>query len=163
MLPYIAANILSLAALRVAFRSLSLIGTECLPGKKRSGEKKMTSTNNPPPTAPWPYPTTPLTVLGGAEVEADGDNQTCVCGNDSFSFDWMAADRTGRITFEGAGSSDGDECTVCPVCGRVYRNADLVDATGDRLAPALAQYDTTAPAFLAALRRYNRDAYEDQQ
>ena len=105
----------------------------------------------------WPYPT--RTVRGSAQVDSDGENQTCACGNDSRSEDWRHADRTGRLSFDASGSFDPAEFTVCPVCGRVYSNAQLFDAT-DEGVPASARYDVHSRPFMTALAQYNREAYE---
>ena len=95
----------------------------------------------------WPYPT--VRVDGIATVDEDGENQVCACGNDSATQDWRSADRHGRLTF------DPDEFAVCPVCGRVYRNAALFQGA----AAAVARYEITSAEFTAALRRYDHDAY----
>ena len=104
----------------------------------------------------WPYPTVP--VDGTASIDDDGENQTCACGNDSWTQDWRHADSHGRLTFEAAGSSDPDEFAVCPVCGRVYPNRALF-VGGDDVA-AVTRYDTSSTAFTVALAGYDRDAYE---
>lgn len=44
---------------------------------------------------------------------------------------------------------------MCPVCGRVYRNAALFQGA----AAAVARYEITSAEFTAALRRYDHDAY----
>lgn len=102
----------------------------------------------------WPYPT--VSVDGRATVDDDGENQTCECGNDSWTQDWRHADRDGRLSFEAAGSSDPDEFAVCPVCGRVYPNAALFV---DGVVPAIVRYETSSSSFVAALQRYDHDAY----
>jgi hypothetical protein len=106
----------------------------------------------------WPYRT--VDVDGSASVDADGENQTCACGNDSATQDWRAANQQGHLTFEASGSSDPAEHAVCPVCGRVYLNADLF--ADDRCAEAVARYDTADPRFVAALVHYDHDAYGSQ-
>ncbi|AXH37484.1 hypothetical protein DVJ78_18070 (plasmid) [Humibacter sp. BT305] len=90
-----------------------------------------------------------------AVVDVDGENQTCACGNDTYAADWYAADTTGAVTFCCSASTNPDEHTLCPACGRLYRNADLFTGT----ATAIARYDTHSPAYLAALEQYERDAY----
>lgn len=105
----------------------------------------------------WPYPT--RAARGSAQVDDDGENQRCACGNDSHSEDWRHADRTGRLTFDASGSSDPAEFAVCPECGRIYSNAQLFDPI-DGKAPATARYDVNARAFRTALAQYNRAAYE---
>lgn len=92
---------------------------------------------------------------GCAAVDVDGENQTCACGNDTYAADWYAADSTGAVTFWCSASTNPDEHTLCPVCGRLYRNADLFADN----ATAVARYDTHSPAYLAALEQYERDAY----
>ncbi|ARJ07639.1 hypothetical protein GCM10010988_40430 [Cnuibacter physcomitrellae] len=94
-------------------------------------------------------------VDGIAVADVDGENQTCACGNDSYAADWYAADSEGAITFDSSGSTNPDEHTLCPACGRLYRNTDLFTGT----AAAVARYDTHSPAYLAALEQYERDAY----
>lgn len=89
-------------------------------------------------------------------VDEDGENQVCACGNDSATQDWRSADRHGRLTFDAAGSSDPDEFAVCPVCGRVYPNAALFRVVA---VAAVARYEVTSAEFIAALRRYDQDAY----
>lgn len=101
----------------------------------------------------WPYPTVP--VDGIATVDEDGENQVCACGNDSATQDWRSADRHGCLTFDAAGSSDPNEFAVCPVCGRVYPNAALFRGA----AAAVARYEITSAKFVAALQRYDHDAY----
>lgn len=112
-----------------------------------------------PESQAWtpPYPTV-ADVDGHATVENDGDNQICECGNNTYSEDWVAADRNGQMSADSAGSSDPDEFTICPECGRVYTNADLFDAM-DTPAPAFARLDTRSAAFIAALEIYNREEY----
>lgn len=102
----------------------------------------------------WPYPT--VRVDGIATVDEDGENQVCACGNDSAAQDWRNADRYGRLTFDAAGSSDPGEFAVCPVCGRVYPNAVLFRGAA---VEAVARYEITSAEFIAALRRYDHDAY----
>lgn len=108
------------------------------------------------PSNGWPYPTVPFD--GFATVDEEGENQTCECGNDSWTTDWSHADRTGRLTFDATASSDPAEYAVCPECGRVYSNEDLFEPL-DGKAPAIARYDTASTAFIADLRRYNHDTY----
>lgn len=105
----------------------------------------------------WPYPT--RSVRGSAQVDSDGENQTCACGNDSHSEDWRHADRTGRLSFDASGSSDPAEYAVCPVCGRVYSNAELFNPV-DGEVPATARYVVHSRPFMAALAQYNREAYK---
>lgn len=106
------------------------------------------------------YPTAPVSPGDTATVALEGELQECVCGNHTRADDWAAADRNGVITFAAAGSANEDDHAVCPSCGRVYRNADLFLA--DLIpAAAVARYDTTSPEFVAAIARYNRDAYGD--
>ena len=102
----------------------------------------------------WPYPT--VDVDGSAVVDEEGENQSCACGNDSWTQDWRAADREGRLSFDAAGSSDAEEFAVCPVCGRVYPNGALFYGEA---AVAVARYDTGSAAFVAALARYDGEAY----
>ncbi|WP_202567693.1 hypothetical protein [Agreia sp. COWG] len=109
----------------------------------------------------WPYPTTASVTRGGSTVAADGENQTCVCGNDSQSTDWAAGDASGNITFLASGSADADDHAICPDCGRVYQNRDLFAAAEEQPASAVTQYDIRSAFFIAALRRYNNDAYGD--
>ncbi|MGA6128936.1 MULTISPECIES: hypothetical protein [unclassified Microbacterium] len=101
----------------------------------------------------WPYPT--VRVDGTATVDEEGENQVCACGNDSWTQDWRSADRHGRLAFDTAGSADPDEFAVCPVCGRVYPNAALFHGA----AAAVARYEITSAEFIAALQRYDHDAY----
>lgn len=103
---------------------------------------------------PWPYPTVPADGLAWTDV--DGEDQVCECGNSSLSYDWRAADSTGRLSANSAGSSDPSEYAVCPLCGRVYSNEALF--TGSP-APAIARYDTSSIEFTIARRAYEKDAY----
>lgn len=105
----------------------------------------------------WPYPT--LAVRGSAQADSDGQHQMCACGNDSHSADWCHADRTGRLSFGTSGSSDPAEFAVCPVCGRVYSKAALLDPT-DEGVPAVARYDANSRPFLTALAQYDREAWQ---
>ena len=102
----------------------------------------------------WPYPTVP--VDGVACTDVDGEDQVCECGNSSLTFDWCAADATGRLSAFAAGSSDPAEHAVCPLCGRVYPNEGLF--TGQPTY-AIARYDTDSTEFTAARLAYERDAY----
>lgn len=102
----------------------------------------------------WPYVTVP--VDGAAEVDEDGENQVCECGNDSWTEDWRHADRLGRLSFASSGSDDPEEFAVCPVCGRVYSNALLFVSS---VVPAVVRYDVGGAAFIADLVRYDREAY----
>lgn len=104
----------------------------------------------------WPYPTVP--VDGSVFVDEDGENQVCECGNDSWTNDWMHADRNGLLTLRPDGSADPDEFAVCPTCGRVFSNAELFELA-DSTAPAVARYDTTSLAFTAASAWYQSEAY----
>lgn len=110
------------------------------------------------PTTGWPYPT--VLVDGEITVDEEGENQTCECGNDSQTECWCQATSDGRLSWIADGSSDPSEFAVCPVCGRVYPNVTLFEAQGSTAA-AIARYDTTSPAFIEDLRRYNHDAYGD--
>lgn len=117
------------------------------------------------PTAPRPagaaaYPTVPLGEEITATVTEDGEDQVCACGNSSATEDWMAADASGRIDPEAAGSSDEREHTICPVCGLIYRNADLF-AIGDSggTVAAIARADTTSEAFVTDRRAYDAAVY----
>lgn len=107
-------------------------------------------------TAPrtWPYRT--VRVDGQATIDDDGENQTCACGNDSWTQDWHHADRDGRLTFDASGSSDPDEFAVCPACGRVYPNGALFEGG---VVPAVARYKISSAEFVEAARRYKRDAH----
>ncbi len=102
----------------------------------------------------WPYAT--VSVDGQAVIDEDGENQACACGNDSWTEDWRHADRFGRLSFDSSGSDDPEEYAVCPVCGRVYSNAQLFVSL---VVPAVARYDVTGAEFVAALERYDRVAY----
>ncbi len=101
-------------------------------------------------TAPrtWPYRT--VRVDGQATIDDDGENQTCACGNDSWTQDWHHADRDGRLTFDASGSSDPDEFAVCPACGRVYPNGALFEGG---VVPAVARYKISSAEFGEAARR----------
>lgn len=105
----------------------------------------------------WPYPT--RTVRGSAQVDSDRKNQRCACGNDLHNGDWCHADRTGRLSFDAFGSSGPAEFAVCPMCGRVYNNAELSDPT-DEGVPAVARYDVHSRLFRTALAQYNREAHQ---
>lgn len=103
---------------------------------------------------PWPYPTVP--VDGIAWTDVDGEDQVCECGSSSLSYDWCAADATGRLSTYSAGSSDPTEYAVCPQCGRLYPNEGLF--SGQPTA-AIARFDTSSTEFAAARGIYNKDAY----
>ncbi|CAD6016161.1 hypothetical protein [Agreia sp. COWG] len=105
------------------------------------------------------YPLASLPNDGVAITDEDGENQTCPCGNDSQAADWVPADTTGAMTFEASGSSNPAEHTVCPECGRLYRNADLFTGA----AAPIARYDVTSAAFTAALAQYNRYAFTTKE
>ena len=96
----------------------------------------------------WPYPT--RTVRGSAQVDSDGENQRCACGNDSHSEGWRRADRAGRISLDASEPSDPAEFAVCPVCGRVYNRAGFFEPTDDGV-PAVARYDVHSRPFMTAL------------
>ena len=104
----------------------------------------------------WPYPT--VAVHGSLTVDSDGDSQRCACGNDSYAQDRMHTDPTGRLTFAASGSSDPDEFAVCPSCGRVYCNADLLQSD-DGVVAAVARYEVSARVFIAARAQYQSEAY----
>lgn len=104
----------------------------------------------------WPYPT--VAVHGSLTVANDDDSQRCACGNGSYAQDRMHADPTGQLTFAASGSSRPDEFTVCPSCGRVYRNADLFHSD-DGVVAAVARYEVSAPVFRAACTQYQREAH----
>jgi hypothetical protein len=101
------------------------------------------------------YPFSPEPVDGIARVIDGGENQICECGNDSETDDWVAADRNGRLNPDSLGSGDEEEYAVCPDCGRVYSNADLIK--GD--AVAVTRYDTGSSEFKDALSDYNVAVY----
>lgn len=98
----------------------------------------------------WPYPTVP--VNGKVTIDEEGENQTCECGNDSWTSDWRHADHDGRLTVMHDGSADPAGFAVCPGCGRMYSNATLFTAA-DSTAPATARYDTTSAEFGRATGR----------
>lgn len=104
----------------------------------------------------WPYPTVP--VDGTAQVDEDGENQTCACGNDSMTQNWCHATRDGQLRWMPEGSVDPEEFAVCPICGRVYPNAALFTAQGGTAA-ACARYDDSSTLFRAAVAQYERAAY----
>lgn len=103
----------------------------------------------------WPYPTVP--VRGHLTVDREGESQRCACGSVSYTQGWNRADQTGRLTFAVSGSSDPDEFSVCPSCGRVYSNADL-SGSDDGVVAAVARYNVNARIFRAARAQYDREA-----
>lgn len=106
----------------------------------------------------WPYPTTEFDDGARAFVDEDGENQTCACGNDSFTNDWVAADASGRISPDSQGSADPAEHTVCPSCGLVYLNEDLFGAAETPARP-IARFDLSDPRFREALKAYEASVY----
>ncbi|MEE6388166.1 hypothetical protein V3G71_04865 [Microbacterium paraoxydans] len=68
----------------------------------------------------------------------------------------MHTDPTGRLTFAASGSSDPDEFAVCPSCGRVYYNADLLQSD-DGVVAAVARYEVSARVFMAARAQYQSE------
>lgn len=92
-------------------------------------------------------------------ISDDEETQTCACGNDSLVDDWYAADSTGRLDANLAGSSEPDEHTCCPTCGLVYRNEDIFEGAQAGSVPAVGRFDVASPTFREDRDRYSRDAY----
>jgi hypothetical protein len=72
------------------------------------------------PRTTFPYPLVATDLRRIATVDAEGENQTCACGNDSQADGWVALDANGVIDFAASGSADGRQYTLCPVCARVF-------------------------------------------
>ncbi|MGO1852782.1 MAG: hypothetical protein ACTH0V_05165 [Microbacteriaceae bacterium] len=128
--------------------------------RRRNGQFGMQQHSDPEPfPRPAAYPAHPDGPVGRATVNEDGEDQVCECGNNTWTNDWMAADRDGRIDPDAQGSSEPDEHTVCPDCGLVYRNADLFSAAETGGAPAVARYDVSSTEFRRDHDRYQQEIY----